>query len=74
MLEDSSNHHTPPNLKLSKPREWVKCVTRTRVRVACWENACSSKINALKALNWLDKRLTTSNKLKKYADYIKLEI
>ena len=41
--------------------KWVKCVTRTSVRVTRWANTCNSKIYALKALNGLDKRLTSSN-------------
>ena len=51
-------------------REWVKCVTRTRtrVRVTNWENICSSKIYALKALNCLNKRLNSSNKPRKYTN------
>ena len=51
-------------------REWVKCVTRTRIRVRVTrqQNTCSSKICALKAFNCLDKRLSSSNKLRKYAD------
>ena len=55
-------------------QEWVKCVTCTCVRVMRYEITCSSKIYALKALNCLDKRLTSSNKLRNYADRIKLEI
>ena len=42
--------------------------TCTRVRVTNWENICSSKIYALKALNCLNKRLNSSNKPRKYTN------
>ena len=45
-----------------------KMVTRTRVRVTRKENTCNSKTYALKALNCLYKRQTSSNKLRKYAN------
>ena len=36
--------------------------------VTRWANTCSSKVYALKALGGLDKRFTSSNKLRKYAN------
>ena len=59
ILEDRlfSEHFPPFWLIMIFKGEWVKCVTRTRVRVTNWENICRSKIYVLKALNCLNKGL-----------------